>query len=87
MQFIEKMMEERNIGREEGRAEVLAEGRAEGLAEGRAEISALTLYLLTQKRYDDLEKASRDESYLETILDEMRATQSQMQNSCDSIDQ
>lgn len=57
------------------RAEAIEEGLAEGRAEGRAEgkeqearrYSALTVRLLEQKRYDDLEKAAKDSDFREEM--------------------
>ena len=53
------------------RAEGIAEGREEGRAEGKEQearrYSALTVRLLEQKRYADLEKAARDSNFREEM--------------------
>lgn len=55
-----------------GKAEGIAEGKAEGLAEGKVEgqkvILELNSILLKEKRYDDLEKASVNDEYLNQLL-------------------
>lgn len=57
VQFIEKLKEAKMAGREEGREES----------------AAIISFLLSQKRYDDLEKVSTDVDYYQTILAEMQA--------------
>lgn len=58
-------------GRAEGRAEGIVEGIIEGIAEGKEQearrYSALTVRLLEQKRYDDLERAAKDSDFREEI--------------------
>lgn len=55
----------------EGRAVGRAEGRAEGWVEGKQQearrYSALTVRLLEQKRYDDLEKAAKNNDFREEM--------------------
>ncbi len=66
-------------GLAEGRAEGLAEGRAEGIVQGREagkgeeaqRYSAMTIKLLDQKRYHDLEKAARDSIFREELYREL----------------
>lgn len=62
-------------GREEGLAEGRAEGRELGLAEGRAESEALygrlVEALLTVGRQEDLLRATQDEAYRASLIDEL----------------
>lgn len=62
-------------GWEEGRKEGREEGREEGRGEGREQeakrYSILTVSLLEQKRYDDLEKAAKDRTFREKIYKQL----------------
>ena len=61
----------RTEGWEEGRAEGLSEGRAEGRTEGRAEgrtegetrVNLLNSRLISEKRFDDLARATSDKLF------------------------
>ena len=57
----------RTEGWEEGRAEGLSEGRAEGRTEGRTEgetrVNLLNSRLISEKRFDDLARATSDKLF------------------------
>ena len=55
-------------GREEGREQGLEQGREEGIEEA----FRMLEYLQSQGRYDDFERAAKDEAFREKILEEMR---------------
>ena len=55
--------------------EAYKEGQAEGRAEGEDRIVRMNEYLIAQKRYEDLERASTDKEYREAILTEMESAQ------------
>ena len=68
----------RSEGRREGRREGLREGRSEGLREGRSEgrregedrLNSLNCRLIADKRFEDLERATRDKEYRERLYNE-----------------
>ena len=57
-------------GKAAGHAIGLAEGRAEGLVEGEGRYNALVAKLLSRGRLDDLEKATKDQSYRDALFAE-----------------
>lgn len=59
-----------NAGIAEGLAEGIAEGLAEGIAEGEERVNRLTLLLIADKRYEDIEKASKDREYQRQLFKE-----------------
>ena len=65
---------ERKFLRKEGREEGLAVGREEGLAEGRKleaeRMGALIRRLISENRLSDLERASADSDYKESLYRE-----------------
>lgn len=69
--YLRKEMEEsdRATLRFGGYLEGKAEGIAEGVVTGEARISRLNLKLLDAKQYSELEKASRDKSYRDELLE------------------
>ncbi|MBR0400685.1 MAG: hypothetical protein IJH95_07740, partial [Mogibacterium sp.] len=69
VQFIEKMMEERNIGRAEGRTEGLAEGRAEE----RNESARLFAFAKDTGRLDEYGQPFEDEAVIQKLLTDMQA--------------
>ncbi len=52
---------------EDGLADGKTAGRAEGRAEGERRLGSLTLSLLSEKRYQDLERVSKDAGYREKL--------------------
>ena len=46
-------------------------GREEGREEGKSDILMMNNYLIEQERYEDLERATKDEEFRESILKEM----------------
>jgi hypothetical protein len=70
--FVNGMLE---AGRIEGRQEGLQEGRQEGLQAGRAEsterLNRLNAILIEQKRYDDLERSTKDTQFQNQLLAEL----------------
>ena len=48
------------------------EGREQGREEGIEEAFRMLEYLQSQGRYDDFERAAKDEAFREKILEEMR---------------
>lgn len=69
---IEEIMEEikmTRIGQKLVNAGI-AEGLAEGIAEGEERVNRLTLLLLEDKRYEDIEKASKDREYQRQLFKE-----------------
>ena len=64
--------EGREEGREEGRKEGRKEGREEGRKENQVEMTKFMSYMFDQGRVMDLEKASKDESLMEKMLEEFR---------------
>lgn len=59
-----QLWEEKVMERLEGRSE----GMSKGITKGEERVSRLNLLLIGQKRYDDLEKASRDREYREQLF-------------------
>lgn len=59
-----------SAGIAEGLAEGIAEGHAEGMLEGEERVNRLTLLLLEDKRYEDIEKASKDREYQRQLFKE-----------------
>lgn len=55
-----------------GRAEGRVEGRAEGRSEGFGLLSKLVKLLMSEKRYDDVEKVSDDPGYRDQLLREFK---------------
>ncbi len=55
-----------------GRSEGLAKGRAEGRSEGFGLLSKLIKLLMSEKRYDDVEKVSDDPGYRDQLLREFK---------------
>ena len=60
--------EEREYGRAEGRKE----GRTEGREEERADINNLYAWLFSQNRTADVQRATTDPEYLDTLMDEYK---------------
>lgn len=54
-------------GLADGKTAGRVEGRAEGRAEGERRLGSLTLSLLSEKRYQDLERVSKDSGYREKL--------------------
>lgn len=50
-------------GRAEGRAEGCTEGRAEGRTEGETRVNLLNSRLISEKRFDDLARATSDKLF------------------------
>lgn len=71
-----KMRDLENIekGKEEGFAQGheqgLAQGREQGLAQGELFMSRLMQALLSEKRYDDVQKATTDKNYRNQLYHE-----------------
>lgn len=60
----------RSEGLREGRSEGLSEGRREGLREGEDRLNSLNCGLIADKRFEDLERATRDKEYRELLYNE-----------------
>lgn len=58
--------------REEGRMIGREEGRTIGRQEGEYELNRLYAALVSQKRFDDLEKATSDETFRQELYHEMQ---------------
>ena len=66
----EGRMEGRREGRAEGRMEGRREGRAEGRMEGENVFAGLIARLSSEKRYEDIDKASNDAAYRQKLFAE-----------------
>ena len=55
-----------DMGRDEGRTE----GRNEGRTEGIEKVNRLSSLLIQEKRYDDLERSTRDREYQQLLFEE-----------------
>ena len=60
--------------REEEREYGRAEGRAEGSEEARTDINGLYAWLFSQNRTNDVQRATTDPAYLDTLMEEYRKT-------------
>jgi predicted transposase YdaD len=56
--------------RQEGRQEGKEEGRQEGRQEGEDKLARLISKLMTEKRFDDVTKATTDAEYRKALYDE-----------------
>lgn len=65
---IEEIMEEIKMTRIGQK--LVSAGIAEGIAEGEERVNHLTLLLIADKRYDDIEKASKDREYQRQLFKE-----------------
>lgn len=65
---IEEIMEEIKMTRIGQK--LVSAGIAEGIAEGEERVNRLTLLLIADKRYDDIEKASKDREYQRQLFKE-----------------
>lgn len=54
----------------EGRAQGMKEGIKQGVQQGLRQSNELTLRLLEAKRYEDLERAAREDGYQKRLLEE-----------------
>ena len=70
--YAEEFAEAEEKAREQGLNEGLKEGHKQGLLEAREEFAAVSKYLLSQKRYADLERASDNSEFYDSIIAEMR---------------
>ena len=62
--------EKKQEGRAEGRMEGRREGRAEGRMEGENVFAGLIARLSSEKRYEDIDKASNDAAYRQKLFAE-----------------
>ena len=58
--------------RSEGRSDGLKEGLKEGLREGEDRLNSLNCRLIADKRFEDLERATRDKKYRERLYNEYK---------------
>jgi flagellar biosynthesis/type III secretory pathway protein FliH len=70
--FVNGMLEAgRQEGLKAGRQEGLKVGRQEGRAESTERLNRLNAILIEQKRYDDLERSTRDTQFQNQLLAEL----------------
>ena len=57
-----------DMGKEEGKSEGRSEGRSEGIKEGIDQVNRLYQRLVDEKKYEDLERSTRDKEYQRSLF-------------------